>query len=221
MKNPNFHLKSFFAILIFFSFQHILFSQNTFTVGIKGGMISNRFFSLTGNSGNTSTFYSGSMQRLSVGISSELFKSKRFMLMTELFYLERGAQFEGVSNSYYTVTPYAGLISFAALPAFRYENKYISPYIFGGPRLEFFMLYRLTVPPGKFYQASSVLFGYSLGAGAEKQISKKIAITFDARYSRDISRSVEGITVGYSQYYYRNESFDFLLGVNYTLGGAK
>lgn len=218
MKKPLSYLKSIFIILIFISFQQILFSQNNFTIGVKGGIVSSQYIT-TGQIIKNSDHRAG----LSLGISAQLFKTKNFMLMPEAIYLQRGMSFR--ANEYNNV-PLAGgtsvsYLSFAFLPSARFDNKVLSPYFFAGPRLEFALSHNDGDLTSFYNLLNNTNAGFSAGIGLEKEIAKKISITGEFRFSRDFtSFRNSSLAVGGEFSNYTNSSFDFLLGVNFRLEGS-
>jgi opacity protein-like surface antigen len=192
--------KSCLAVLVFFT--SISYSQTNFYAGLKGGAVFNHYISSENAAESQSDYY----QNYSIGISSQLFSSKHFMLMPEIYYIQRNNW--NISASY---------ISFTILPAVRIENGCETPYFFAGSRME--ILTGKNILYINEYKMKGTNFGFTAGAGLEKQVSNNLRITGELRYSRDFNNFLESMTIGGTRYDYTNSSLDLIVGINFKLGG--
>lgn len=208
----------FYLILIISVFPGISYCQNNLTIGVKGGLVQNQYI-VSGALEKNSGFRSG----VALGITAEFLKSKHLMLMTDLLYLRRGMSYRAGDyfDAYNSGETYVSYLSLNVLPAYRFKNNFLSPYLFAGPRFDVVLNHYDANYPGFYYNLNSFSFGLSSGIGLEKEISKGIYIHADFRYSRDFTYFKRIVTVGYGLANFTNSSFDFLLGVNFNILNSK
>jgi hypothetical protein len=222
MKQPLFPSKLLIAILIIFTVGQISYPQNTITLGFKTGIVYNENII----SGESIASYSNGYNKpgFEIGMTTGFFRSRYFMLLAGAGFLQRGmnynkGEFVYAINSGKTTVNY---LSFVFLPAYRFENKFINLNIYAGSRIEL----RLNYDDGGlrylYYRLNTANIGLTTGIGFEKEITKGVNITADFRYSRDFTGFESDATnVGYGLNNFINSSFDFLLGLNFNIGGNK
>ena len=198
-----------FVLFLFLPLQNS-YSQISYFIGIKGGTVFSQYIISDEYSGD------GTNSRIlpAIGFTSQLFKSEYFMLMPEFYFLQRGMGGYGYISDRTSPVTY---LSCLLLPAFRIENKLINAFFLAGSRIEFNLNYN-KADFLDFNHINKVNFGFTLGTGLEKEISRKICATAEFRYSRDITPFAQSETVGGTILHYANSSFDALIGINYKLG---
>ncbi len=212
------------SILILLFFSHLSFSQSPFTLGVKGG------FNFNENiiSGESIANHSTGFNRIGLdfGITSSLHVYKDFMLLADAIYIVRSTNYDlswAVPSSHIAFADY---ISVDALPAVKFNNQFASLYLFLGPRLETLLNYDKTIFIGSGVDdkpdMNIITFGFVAGIGIEKQVSKHSVLNFELRYGRDLTSSGKTPTfVSNDRDYYKNSSFDFLVGLSFNLGRDK
>jgi opacity protein-like surface antigen len=194
----------FIAFLILVFFTGTVLSQNVYSLGFKAGLVNNHFRYGSGRFSNVTEYKKGA----AIGITAELFKSRNFMLMPEVSFLQRGStDFPGDYRNLHGETS-TFFVSFAVFPAYRFETKSVSPFIYAGPRLEAKTSYDI---------GNNFNWGLSAGIGAEIKTSSSVAFTAEFRYSSDATsfRKPTGLSGTLENFY--NSSLDFLVGAQVSL----
>ncbi len=212
-----------FIFIILFSSQ-VSFSQSSFTLGVKGGMNFNENIISGESIANHSTGFN--RIGLDLGITSSLHVSKDFMLLADAIYIVRSMNYGfswAVPSSQITFADY---LSVDILPAVKFHNQFASLYLFIGPRLETLLNYDKTIFIGSNANDKPDMnintFGFVTGIGMEKQVSIRSVISLELRYGRDLTSA--GKTpefVGNDRDYYKNSSFELLVGLSFNLGKDK
>ena len=215
-------LQIFFFIILFSSL--VSFSQSSFTLGVKGGANFNENII----SGESMTSYSTGFNKIGfdIGITSSLHISKDFMLIADVIYIARSMNYDLSWNTGGVRKSAADYISVDILPAVKFNNQFASLYLFLGPRLETLLNYDKTIFIGSSVNdkpdMNTITFGFVAGIGFEKQVSKRSVVSLELRYGRDLTSSGKTpLFVNYDRDYYKNSSFEFLVGLSFNLGKNK
>jgi hypothetical protein len=207
MNNLKSISRIFIAFLILVFSSSTVLSQNLFSIGFKAGIVNNHFRYGEGRFSNVTEYKQGA----AIGISAEIFKSRYFMLMPEVSLLQRGCK--GFPGDYRNPRAETStlFVSFAVFPAYRFETKSVSPFIYAGPRLELKTSYDI---------GNNFNWGLSAGMGAEIKASSLVAFTAEFRFSSDATsfRKPVGLSSSFEDFY--NSSLDFLVGAQVSLGGT-
>ncbi|WP_417601595.1 outer membrane beta-barrel protein [Owenweeksia hongkongensis] len=162
-----------------------------------------------------------------IGVTTEILKAKYFSLMADLGYIQKGMQFdvsvatennpEGTDESK-TLDNRYDFISFQPVAKFRLPGKHFEPYLFAGPRTDFYVGFSTNDEFGiELDDVAPVTFGASYGIGLDYTFSD-IIITLEAQHQPDFtylynqkpSPQHGGLSV-------QNQAFLVTLGVKYVL----
>ncbi|AEV32304.1 hypothetical protein Oweho_1304 [Owenweeksia hongkongensis DSM 17368] len=195
------------------------------TVGVKSGVsVANQDWNYKSNfKGLESEFRTG----LYIGITTEILKAKYFSLIADLGYIQKGMQFDVELTSesnpdgtgeMKTIDNRYDFISFQPVAKFRLPAKHIEPYLFAGPRTDFYVGFSTNDEFGiELDDVPPVTFGASYGIGLDYTFSDVI-ITLEAQHQPDFtylyntkpSPQNGGLSI-------QNQAFLITLGVKYVL----
>lgn len=162
-----------------------------------------------------------------LGITTEMLKGKYFSLMADLGYIQKGMQFdvlvatesnpEGTDESK-TLDNRYNLISFQSVAKFRLPGKHFEPYLFAGPRTDFYVGFSTNDEFGiELDDVAPVTFGASYGIGLDYTFTDVI-IALEAQHQPDLTYLYNQIpSPQHGGLSVQNQAFLVTLGVKYVL----
>lgn len=212
--------KNLFILALFF-FSISSYAQVINTIGIKSGMaITNQNEELGGyrmNSTIRTGFYGG--------ISLEMFKSRYFSFTTDLGYIQKGKkdqweistpdQPEG-TGKFKTMDHRFDFLTLTPAAKFRKSWGKFAPYIFAGPRLDYYLGYKSETDYSQL-KTNDFIFGLSYGLGLEytcHQLIFSLEGTHQPDFTRFVNQNASDKTMDHT---ILNRAFLFTLGLKYKL----
>ncbi|WP_417612931.1 outer membrane beta-barrel protein [Owenweeksia hongkongensis] len=162
-----------------------------------------------------------------LGMSYEMLKGKYFSLMADLGYVQKGMQTEveiattanpDGTGEMKTIDNRYDFISFQPVAKFRLPGKHIEPYLFAGPRTDFYVGFSTNDEFGiELDDVPPVTFGASYGVGLDYAFSKFI-ITLEGQHQPDFTYLWEqSASFGQSALTVKNQAFLVTLSFKYLL----
>lgn len=164
---------------------------------------------------------------LYLGVTYEMLKKEYFSLMADFGYVQKGTKFdleltsenqpEG-TGEFITVDNRYDFFVFQPLAKFRFPFKHVQPYVFAGPRFDFYISYTSDYEPMvEFEGLEALTYGGSYGIGLDYSFSNCI-ISLEGQHQPDFKELRKPITLypGYGLSI-KNTAFLVTLAVKYML----
>lgn len=164
------------------------------------------------------------------GVFIEIFNNKNINFLAELHFIQKGMKFvidkiynipEKTGETEYTTINY---LSFPLLLKLGFTSKIFSPYFIGGPRVDYMLSYNENILNGYYKSINKINWGFTLGVGISKKITKRSSLLVEFRYSKDLTSFPNtDFHVGNQLFTYgnevgvniRNSSLEFLIGLGF------
>ncbi len=164
---------------------------------------------------------------LYAGISSEMLRKNFFSIGLDLSYIQKGSQDEWELTDEFNpegngeiiiIDERYDFISFYPTAKFRLQKKNLAPYLFAGPRLDYYAGYNSSwelnsEPP----EIKAITFGLSYGIGLD-YVLKNLIFSIEAQHQPDLTRLINTPTsasnLGLAV---RNMAFVGTVGIKYIL----
>ena len=156
---------------------------------------------------------------LDVGGFIEVLDIPYMSVLGELHYIQKGfsEKFQETSvdypegtGRYITLKPRADYFSIPLLAKFRVELGLVTPYVIAGPRFDFLAGKKAEGYGVVLDHLKSADVGFSVGGGAEIQLTSGPAILGEIRYSPDFTEAFKNSTLTV-----KNQSVELLVGVKF------
>ena len=131
--------------------------------------------------------YHGGMD---LGLYVEWFDASMFSLLTEIHYIQKGAEFVNRTvHEFGLISPRTDYLSVPVLAKARVFDQGVSPYIVCGPRVDFLIQTRDYDAEVSWKETHKTDFGATVGVGVEVTTSKHFQLGIEFRYDPDFTET--------------------------------
>ena len=147
-----------------------------------------------------------------------MFQLNRFNLLLEIHFIQKGTDVEiNVMDDTGQIidTKVSNIVSyfeFDLFTKFKLSQSIIKPYLLGGPRIDVLIGFtsERNIFDSFYTDFEPIDYGFSIGFGAEFQLSKKITSLLELRFSPSLTSSYKTDAIEIS-----NRSFEVLTGIKF------